>query len=316
MPWRGGRSLGCSVIDQAAALRHPPSSNPQSAIQNRKSKIENRKSKIENPISPTNLSLSATACPRLDLPGALAFAREAGYRGIELFRLRTDSAPVLQPASLTTVRGWISASGLTLTGLNVRDLTGCRSDTDTHDPDYNLHQVTWDMHLARALGLDAVNLRCGPSTSATLGELIPLIQALRERVPDIAVNVACRPGSCLCSAADCQRVLEACDDGIRILVDTAALLVTDQDVPAFVEACTPRIGLVHLGDAKAGKPVPLGEGALPLAALVQALADVSDDRPLVINPDGALATSSSTERFLQAAINARQRVEEAWATTR
>jgi len=50
---------------------------------------------------------------------------------------------------------------------------GQRSDTDRHDPECNLHQLAWDMHLARALGLGAVNLRPRPRAEATAADLAP-----------------------------------------------------------------------------------------------------------------------------------------------
>lgn len=260
-----------------------------------------------------NLSLATTACPHLDLSAALDFIKCAGYPGIELFRLRTDSAPALQSASLKMVRAWIADADIALTGLNVRNLTGRRSDTDTLDPKYNLDQVEWDLHLARALGLDAVNLRLEPRSNADSAKSIQLLQELRQRVPDIAVNVACGRGSTLDTHEGYARILDGCDANVRILVDTAALIEAELDVIQLIETAGPRIGLVHLCDTDGQSPVPMGQGTLPLKVLIKSLATVGYAQAMVINPDRVVPIAASPDEFLDTAIDARRHVENALA---
>ena len=109
-----------------------------------------------------NLSFSPTVCPEALLSDALEMAKNAGFGKIELFRAWTESSPIHPDTSVRMVRECLQAAGVTLTGLNVRNLTGRKADSDERNLPYNLGQVEWDIHLARALGLKTANLKGAP----------------------------------------------------------------------------------------------------------------------------------------------------------
>ncbi len=137
------------------------------------------KSEIRNPKLPlltsdflehkVTLSFSPTVCPEALLPEALVIAGNAGFDQIELFRTWTESSPVHPDTSVRTVRDRLRDAGTTLTGLNIRDLTGRKADSDERNLAYNLRQVEWDIHLARALGLNSANLKGGAPDAGSAG---------------------------------------------------------------------------------------------------------------------------------------------------
>ncbi len=252
-----------------------------------------------------NLSCSTTACPALALPDALEFVGKAGYAGIELFRVETASAPELQLASLATVRRWIADSGLALTGLNIRDLTGRKADTNERNLTYNLHQLEWDMHLAHALHLRCVNVQGGRHTAESLEDLIEGLNQMIERLPDMTINLASRRGTCLVSLADYREVLPQVGERVRLLLDTGNLIAAGQDVIRCAETFADRIGLVRLRDHDGARHVPVGEGRLPFGDLFKLLRDVEYDGCLVV----ALQQVRRETQF-DAAVNARRYVEQ------
>ena len=99
------------------------------------------------------LTCSTSVCPDLLLPQALDFVKQAGFDSIELFRARTESSPAHPDLTVPLVRQHLHEAGIRLTGLNIRNLTGRKADSDERNLDYNLYQVEWDIHLARALEL-------------------------------------------------------------------------------------------------------------------------------------------------------------------
>ena len=252
-----------------------------------------------------NLSCSATACPDLDLPDALDFARKAGFDGIELFRERNRSAPPVQRASLMTVRTWIAESSLTLTGLNIRDLTGRKADTNERNLTYNLHQIEWDMHLAHALRLRSVNVKGGRHTGEALEDLIEGLNQMLERLPDMTINLASRRGTCVENLADYQTVLPQVGERVKLLLDTGNLIAADQDTIRCAEAFSDRIGLVRLRDHDGARHVPFGAGKLPFGDLFKLLREEGYDGGLVVE----LQQIKKDTQF-DAAVNARRFVDE------
>ena len=99
------------------------------------------------------LTFSTTVCPDLLLPDALNVATAAGFNRIELFRTFSESSPVHVDTSVRMVRERLDNAGVTLTGLNIRNITGRNSSKDERDLGYNMRQVEWDIHLSRALRL-------------------------------------------------------------------------------------------------------------------------------------------------------------------
>lgn len=244
------------------------------------------------------LSLSASVCPGLRLPEFLDLAKQAGFPGVELWRTDSQSSPVHPDFSVCMVRDHFQRAGLRLTGLNIRDLTGRKADSDERNLGYNLRQVEWDIHLARALGLRAVNLRGGARTAEALEDLIGGVQQLLKRIPEITLNLASRPGSCLQGLADYQAMIPCVDPRARLLLDTGELLAAGEDPLQVARAFARRLGLVHLRDQQGAQPISF-------AALFGLLKETGYEGVLVIE-------LAPAEDPLSAAIAARQQVVQSW----
>ena len=50
------------------------------------------------------------------------------------------------------VRERLSSAEIELSGLTIRSLTGRKADSNERNLAYNLRQIEWDIHLARAIG--------------------------------------------------------------------------------------------------------------------------------------------------------------------
>lgn len=229
-----------------------------------------------------NLTFSTTACPDALLPEATDFAKKAGFDRIELFRTWTQSSPVHPDWSVPMVRDHLDEAGITLTGLNVRNVTGRKADSDERNLNYNVRQITWDLHLARALRLRVANIKGGARTDEAMEDLIEGVNTLLERVDDVTLNLGNHAGNRLETLEDFQAVLPNVDERAQVLIDTGHLLTAGVDVVSFAEGVADRVRLVHLRDQKAEKPVPFGEGDLPFEELFAILKGANYDGELVI----------------------------------
>src|ERR1041385_99029 len=153
------------------------------------------------------LSCRTMVCPQLRLPEALALVKEAGYEGIELVRLGAESTPVQPEISVRVARETIQSSGLLLTGFEIRPLTGRKADTDQRNLAYNLRQLEWDIHLARALGCHEIAVFGGAPNAEAREDFGAGITQLLEKIPDVRLNVGSRPETCLVTLADYLDVL-------------------------------------------------------------------------------------------------------------
>ena len=228
------------------------------------------------------LSFSTTACPKAELPEALKICNHAGFDKIELFRTWTESSPVHDDTSVPMVRERLDAAGVTLTGLNIRNITGRKSDSDERNLGYNLRQVTWDMHLARALRLKSANTKGGTRTDEALEDLIEGVNTALDRIEDFTLNLGNHAGNRLQGLEDYQAVMPNVNERAKVLIDTGHLLTAGEEILPFAEAFADRIGLVHLRDQKGDTPVPFGEGDLPFEDLIKILKNAGYDGTLVI----------------------------------
>ncbi len=228
------------------------------------------------------LTFSTTVCPDLLLPDALNVAKAAGFCRIELFRTWTESSPVHRDTSVRMVRERLDHAGVALTSLNIRNLTGRNSSTDQRDLRYNLRQVEWDIHLARALRLKCANLKGGTRTDEAREDFVEGIHYLFERIPNFTLNLGNHRGNLLENIEDYRRILPELPDRAKVLMDTGHLLSAGVDVRAFAEAFADRTGLVHLRDQKGETPVPFGEGDLPFEDVIGLLKDAGYRGELVV----------------------------------
>ena len=228
------------------------------------------------------LVCSPTVCPDLQLPAFLDFAARAGFTRVELFRDFAESTPVHPELSVRTARQHLEKSGAQFTSFNIRNLTGRKADSDERNLQYNLRQLEWDINLGRALGVRTINLKGGARTDEALEDLIEGVNQLLERVPDVALNLGNHQGNRLENLDDFKAVMPQVGERARILLDTGHLLSAGADVLQFADAFARRIGLVHLRDQRGEKPVPFGEGNLPLADLLSLLKGSGYDGFLIV----------------------------------
>ena len=235
------------------------------------------------------LSCRAMVCPELRLPEALALVKDAGYDGIELVRLGAESTPVHPEISVRGAREKIQASGLLLTGFEIRPLTGRKADSDERNLAYNLRQLEWDIHLGRALGCHDFALFGGAPNEEAREDLLAGIAQLLERIPDIRLNVGSRPGTCLVTLADYLAVMAALPERARVLLDTGALRAVGDDPVTVVRAFAGRIGSVRLDPS-----------ATDTAALIGTLkaSGYEGVRTLALAPaEDALAAAAAARRY-------------------
>jgi len=228
------------------------------------------------------LVFSPTSCPDLELPAVLSLAKDAGFSRLELFRDWTESSPVHAETSVPMARERIAAAGFQLSGLNIRNLTGRKADSDERNLPYNLRQLEWDIHLGRALGAEAMSTKGGARTDEAMEDLVEGVNTLLERLPQIQLNLGNQAGNRLQGIEDYKAVMPQLDVRAKVLVDTGHLLSVGENVLAFAEAFAERIGLVHLRDQQSEKPVPFGEGDLPFFELFALLKDADYKGDLVV----------------------------------
>lgn len=229
-----------------------------------------------------NLSFSTTVCPKAELPEALEICKAAGFDKIELFRTWTESSPVHDNTSVPMVRDRLKNAGVTLTGLNIRNITGRKADSDERDLGYNLRQISWDMHLAKALGLNTANTKGGQRTDEALEDLIEGVNSLLDRFDGFTLNLGNHAGNRLQGLEDYKAVMPNVNERAKVLLDSGHLLTAGEDIIEFATEFADRIGLVHLRDQKGDTPVPFGEGDLPFEELIAILKGAGYDGTLVV----------------------------------
>jgi|SRR5579871_5233773 len=237
------------------------------------------------------LSCRTMVCPQLRLPEALALVKDAGYDGIELVRLGAESTPVHPDLSVRAAREMIQASGLLLTGFQIRPLTGRKADSDERNLAYNLRQLEWDIHLARALGCHEIAVFGGAANEEAREDLIAGIPQLLEKIPDIRLNLGSRPETCLVTLADYRAVLPQQPERARLLLDAGALRAAGEDPLAVAREFTGRIGSVRLDPS-----------APDTAALIETLKACGYDGPLTIDlppADDPLAAATAARKYWQ-----------------
>lgn len=235
------------------------------------------------------LSCRTMVCPQLRLPESLALVKEAGYDGIELVRLGAESTPVHPEISMRVAREAIQTSGLRLTGFEIRPLTGRKADSDERNLAYNLRQLEWDIHLARALGCHEIAVFGGAPNDEAREDFAAGIAQLLEKVPDIRLHVGSRPGTCLVTLADYRAVLPSQPERARLLLDTGALRAAGEDPLAVIQAFPDRIGSVRLDPS-----------AADTTALLDALAACGYAGPLTIDllpADDPLAAATAARKY-------------------
>ena len=194
-----------------------------------------------------HLVFSPKICPELQLPDVLMMAKRSGFSRIQLERLDSASSPAQKDTSVRMVRDRLEGAMIKLSGLTVRSLTGRKADSDERNLAYNLRQIEWDIHLARAIRTKNVALSGGAKGLEAFEDLVEGIRILIQRVPDVSIILTNKSGSCFSSLHDAQEIISKIDDPrFQIRIDADELLICGEDVIEFTSAIGDRIGDVAL----------------------------------------------------------------------
>lgn len=232
------------------------------------------------------LCFDPVICSKAVLPEAVEIAKAAGFDAIVLHCVKTASSSFHPDTSVRVIRELLDEVGVTLAGLNIRNLTGL-NDKGEVNPAFSLRQVEWDIHLARALRLTCANFIGGPRTDESREALVDGVNTLLEDIPDVTLNVGNSANTCLESAADFGALMPELPERAHIWLNATQMA----DAVKVVDAFADRVGFVTIG----------ADGV----DVVRALKASGYDGPVVIDLENA------TGDPVEIAREARERVEEA-----
>ena len=141
------------------------------------------------------------------------------------------------------IRDYFDDAGVALMGLHVRDLTGVNRRGDM-ELGFNLRQVEWDIHLARALRLRCASFLSGARSREAREVLVSGVHALLENIPDVTLNIGNGVDTCLESAADFDALMPELPERAHVWLNA-----TDVDnAVGIVDKYVGRMGLVTIGE--------------------------------------------------------------------
>ncbi len=216
------------------------------------------------------LCFDPVMCPKAVLPAALNIAKVAGFDAMVLHCAFTASSPFHPDASVRMIRDYFDDAGVALMGLHVRDLTGVNR-RGALDIGFNLRQVEWDIHLARALRLRCANFLCGPRSREAREALVNGVHALLESISDVTLNVGNGVDTCLESAADFDALMPELPGRAHVWLNATDVDNAVEIVDKYVE----RMGMVTIGEDDVD--------------VVRALKANGYDGPVVLNAAGGSA---------------------------
>lgn len=246
-------------------------------------------------------AFSTVACPDWPLEQVVAAAAQFGFVGVEL---RSD---VDQP------RRFASDPALT-DPLKIRRLfrhhgvapaalaTGLRFDQPVRPPvigwaiadtDHPLRPGRRAIDLAAAIDCPLVRvfafeLTAGHSRRRVVHRIAMRLRDLADRARAAGVQVMLENGGSFCTAADLAELLDAADAlSLGACYTPSVARLAGEDPLHGINVLGDRLLAVRLRDRRDGRPVPLGTGDEPCAAVVGALRDRGFQGPLIVEWDYA-----------------------------
>ena len=216
------------------------------------------------------LCFDPVMCPKAVLPAALKIAKTAGFDAMVLHCAFTASSPFHPDASVRMIRDYFDDAGVALMGLHVRDLTGVNR-RGALDIGFNLRQVEWDIHLARALRLRCASFLCGGRSREAREALVNSVHALLENIPDVTLNVGNGMDTCLESAADFDALMPDLPERAHVWLNAMDV----DNAVGIVAKYAGRLGMVTIGEDDVD--------------VVHALKANGFDGPVVLNAAGGSA---------------------------
>lgn len=231
--------------------------------------------------------------------GSRRFASEPAFTAPEKTRAIFARAGV-QIASLATGASFqqqvlppVIGHALTDTEAEVRHARRC-IDTAT----------TIECPLVRVFGFRVPN---GERRASALARIAGRIKKVADHADRTGVRVCIETGGSFAKAGDVLELVAAVNAGrlVGVCLNVAATAIAGDDPVAAVAALGDKLLSVRVKDLRAGRPVPLGRGELPLPALLDTLVRARFDGPVIFEWDrawlGADVSMPAPEQVLPAA---------------
>lgn len=230
------------------------------------------------------LSCSTRCLPDDPLERALSAIREAGYGAVELSWWQVEPEGCEAIYRVATSQAILAEYGLTLSGLSIGEMAAVSPGELREE----LADMRNRMQTAKALGLEAVNLRGGDRRHQSLEMFAVGLEALLAIAEETRMNI------CLGNA--CASRVEQIEDLRYLLsvVDHPRLLLVNDTGQFHSAAVNPRylltefgdrLALVHISDRIGKRAVPIGRGETNVPAIVEHLAKIGYDGWLVVDQE-------------------------------
>jgi sugar phosphate isomerase/epimerase len=246
-------------------------------------------------------AFSTVACPSLTLEAVFELAASSGFPAVELRTFGDASRSFACDPALTApekTRAWAERSGVALAMLG----TGRRFDAPIvppvignvfGDPDRPAREAKHDVDLAASLECPLVRVFAFESPAAerpaaTVERIAHRLTQLADHAHRTGVRIALENGGSFCRAAEIATIIDAVNSPLLGACLNIAVSSAAGDSPAAaINALGPRLFSVRIKDLRAGRPVPLGEGDVPLRAAIDALRARGFSGPVVFEHDAA-----------------------------
>ena len=231
-------------------------------------------------------AFSTVACPDWTLDRVVAFARQAGYAGVELRSFgHADPRLTCDPCHTdgAKARRLFDEAGVDPIGI----ATSIRYDAPVWPPfigrvigdfDLPVRQTKSAVEVARGMGADyarvfGFELRQGEERSRGSRRVLERARAAATTARHTGVRLALENAGSWSTGAQLAELIDACADPlVGGIYSVAAAGEADEAPEAGIAALGDRLLGVKLIDTRKGRPVPLGQGEQPIERTVRALA--------------------------------------------
>jgi sugar phosphate isomerase/epimerase len=229
------------------------------------------------------LAFSTLACPDWPLERVADLAVRCGYEGVELRIVDGDLvSPAMSGAQRRRTRRILRDAGL--------EVCCVGTSFEIANPFARIDEGLASVELAAELGGNMIRLfggaPDGEASITTAGRVAERATALAERGRSLGVTVAVETHDTFASGAALADVLTDAPEDVGIIWDTLNASLTDEPPERTSAAIGDRLVHVHIKDG--GRPPDLeenrllGDGSVPLGAIVQLLATRGYDRWLSV----------------------------------
>jgi sugar phosphate isomerase/epimerase len=229
------------------------------------------------------LAFSTLACPDWPLERVVDIALRCDYEGIELRIVDGDLvSPAMSPALRRRTRSLVTSAGLAVCCVG--------TSYEIANPDLSIDEGLASIELAAELGGGMIRLFGGApegeASATTAGRVAERAAALAERGRSLGVTVAVETHDTFASGAALADILADAPEDVGIIWDTLNAFLTDEPPERASDAIGERLVHVHIKDGARPPDLEenqlLGDGRVPIGAIVQLLASRGYDRWLSV----------------------------------